>query len=568
MVDRLKRVGRTSHGRLKSSALVVLVLLSVVASTGVAFLNTGTVHAAPAGVYVDPGLEAKIKAFALGNALTTCIKIEGGNQHVSLSALIAGNWFVGGADIAVTHLVQGDTGRRNCTDSGFVIDALNAQGYATNDMVSIICAMGAKDLSGSSGGCLTGTDFQLPTDMTKVQNAIQAQRKIFFKGDSVSNLTAPETYLLAAESMRLGCLANPIALNDNTASATDKAIANSPNGWTMQVVTVDTTGKPVQIDTIYQAKNDRGRKITTYSNSGFNNVEDTCLQLRDRANANAAAYLAYLKTLPAGSLVPSGGGAAGSGPTCDSTNGAGGLPGSTDFILCPTTASVIDSTNSLAKLISGFLTVSPLATSSVIYELWKSFRDLANILLVILFFVIIFSQATSIGISNYGIKKILPKLVLVAIGANLSFFLVAFVIDSFNILGGGLIALTDTVLHNANITTGASGADLWAGVGLGVLTLALAAHLYHSELLRIIGPIIGIGFLAVLLFFIILALRQMIIILLVIVAAPAIVLSLLPGTESYFKKWWGLLLKMLIMYPIVVLILIASSVAGNILGQV
>ncbi|HWZ65691.1 MAG TPA: hypothetical protein VNX65_02745 [Patescibacteria group bacterium] len=580
MVHRLKRVGKAVRGRLKSSALVGLVLLSVVASTGAAFLNTSTAHAAAAGVYYDPTLVQKIKAYVFAEALAACVsggQFANSGGVITTQQLISGNWFgTNSSAVGVTHLFKQDNGTYECQTASFVLEALTAQGFDPNNTIAAACQLGAKRDNGSDCFRGNGDLFDIPTNTGTVIGASERQRATIFNGDKVANLTPEMKYLIAAGSVELGCLATP-ELIFASATPNDKASVG-PGGndhrWTMRVVNADSLvatppeSPPGTTNTIYQSASHTrtNEQITTYSDTNNHNITKNCLELATEANNFAAAYVAYLKLHPPPAGTGNGSGS-GSSSTCDSTNGAGGLAGSTDFVLCPTTASVIDSTNSLAKLISGFLTVSPLATSSVIYELWKSFRDLANVLLVMLFFAIIFSQATSIGISNYGIKKVLPKLVLVAIGANLSFFLVAFVIDSFNIMGGGLIALTDTTLHNANISTGASATDIWAGVGLGVLTLALTAHLYHSGLLRIIGPIIGIGFLAVLLFFIMLALRQMIIILLVVVAAPAIVLSLLPGTESYFKKWWGLLLKMLIMYPIVVLILIASSVAGNILGQ-
>lgn len=54
---------------------------------------------------------------------------------------------------------------------------------------------------------------------------------------------------------------------------------------------------------------------------------------------------------------------------------------------------------------------------------WDAIRGISNILFIILFLVIIFSQLTGVGIDNYGIKKMLPRLIIVAILVNVSYIL-------------------------------------------------------------------------------------------------------------------------------------------------
>jgi hypothetical protein len=48
-------------------------------------------------------------------------------------------------------------------------------------------------------------------------------------------------------------------------------------------------------------------------------------------------------------------------------------------------------------------------TNNTVKNAWKTFRDFANVLFIILFLIVIFSQLTGVGIDNYGIKKILPR---------------------------------------------------------------------------------------------------------------------------------------------------------------
>jgi hypothetical protein len=251
-----------------------------------------------------------------------------------------------------------------------------------------------------------------------------------------------------------------------------------------------------------------------------------------------------------------------------------GLAGAVAWIICPFAQLAADVSVWLQNnFIKPYLTVSPLTTEDgpngppVVYTLWKNFRDLANVMLVIAFFAVIFSQATAIGISNYGIKKILPRLVLVAIGSNLSFFIIAFIIDAFNVFGGGVDSLTVSVVNSA-IGTGntyyPSGAH---SIFVLVLPTVAALIIKAGPVLQFLVGILGLILLMLFVSVIALIIRQMLIIMLVVVAAPAIVLFLLPNTEQYYKKWQKWLLELLIMYPVIILFLAAGKIVGVILAS-
>ncbi|MCL2002041.1 hypothetical protein FWG76_01390, partial [Candidatus Saccharibacteria bacterium] len=86
------------------------------------------------------------------------------------------------------------------------------------------------------------------------------------------------------------------------------------------------------------------------------------------------------------------------------------------------------------------------------YRAWEIFRNIANILFVIFFLVVIFSQLTSVGISNYGIKKMLPEIITAAILINLSFFIAQAMVDLSNIVGFQVKSLLEFIA--ASIQTG------------------------------------------------------------------------------------------------------------------
>ena len=96
--------------------------------------------------------------------------------------------------------------------------------------------------------------------------------------------------------------------------------------------------------------------------------------------------------------------------------------GSLGWLVCPTTGKISEAVDWLYDKIEDILVIDPveIKDGAPIYEIWKYARSVTNIVFIILFLVVIYSQVTGVGISNYGVKKILPKMVVVAILVNKS----------------------------------------------------------------------------------------------------------------------------------------------------
>lgn len=195
-----------------------------------------------------------------------------------------------------------------------------------------------------------------------------------------------------------------------------------------------------------------------------------------------------------------------------------------------------------------------------IYVGWSTFRNFSNVLFAIAFAVIILAQVTGIGISNYNIKKILPRFVVVVVLVNISYILCQLAVDISNILGFSIRELFDRlpVSDEFQVTGGQmmkvilNGLGLAAGVGVGVST-ALSSVVVVSTLKYFMVPLVlaFIGcLLSVLFFFIAMSVRQTGVVILVVLAPVAIVCYALPNTKSLFDKWRKLFTALLMVYPI------------------
>lgn len=196
-------------------------------------------------------------------------------------------------------------------------------------------------------------------------------------------------------------------------------------------------------------------------------------------------------------------------------------------------------------------------------QAWKFFRDIANAVFAVIFLWIIFSQISNVGVSNYGIKKILPRLIIGALLVNLSFYLCKLAVDLSNILGFSLKG----VLEGAASKVGTQSAEVgtFNTLIVGGLTLAGVGLFIF---LAVSIPTIMALLLALLVVLVILIVRQAAVILLIAISPLAFAAWLLPNTENLFKKWVSMFRGLLIVFPVISLLYGAGKLAGAVLAAV
>ena len=227
------------------------------------------------------------------------------------------------------------------------------------------------------------------------------------------------------------------------------------------------------------------------------------------------------------------------------------------WFICPAISVAIHFADGAWSIFEFLLINNPLDRSGAYYDSWTKVRDLANAILVVIFLGIVISQVSNIGISNYGIKKMLPRLVIVAVAINISYYLMQVIIDIANITGksiddifsgfesysglkaaNGWSVLLDSILLSATVV-GSVGVTLAAGAVLGwpAIILFLGAMIIPA----IIGIIAGLLALQV---------RSMLIPILAIFSPVALVAWVLPNTQKLFDKWKSMFTGLVFLYPL------------------
>jgi hypothetical protein len=210
------------------------------------------------------------------------------------------------------------------------------------------------------------------------------------------------------------------------------------------------------------------------------------------------------------------------------------------------------------------------------YQFWQNFRNIANVVFVIIFLIVILSQVTNVGINNYGIKKMLPELIMAALLINLSYFICQAMVDLSNIVGVSIRGFLDSIVgggvpailqtREADSFLGVVGA--LAGISLGVFTVTTILSQGVFGLILAFLLVLLAAAIAILMMFVILVIRQIGIIILIVIAPLAFAARILPNTQSLFKKWWSSFVALLVVYPTCSLVIGLGAAAATIMGGV
>ncbi len=252
------------------------------------------------------------------------------------------------------------------------------------------------------------------------------------------------------------------------------------------------------------------------------------------------------------------------------------------WIVCPVTKGLAWIMDKIFDLLKGFFEVKTIVsdTNSSIYQMWDIMRGFANLCFIVAFLIIIYSQITSMGINNYEIKKMIPKLIVAAVLVNVSYIICGIAVDASNILGNSLQQMFMDMQHDlvgasTTVNTDASSWSSWtsfilsggtvATAGLVTGGIALASGAGVLSLVAILGPFLLGVLISAVVALLVLAVRQALIVVLVAIAPLAFVAYLLPGTEKWFDRWKDVMLTMLIMFPMFAVVFGGAQLAGAVI---
>lgn len=456
----------------------------------------------------------------------------------------------------------GDDGSINCNEGQSSNESVFQKAFALWNLnpIDVVC----------DGGILTRSDNQpckegrSTFEYAKLDGNLNDQLMSYIKAHVFNNQepslqadgSAPQ-YIYDYTTFKKSCAYNQATLASKPDSGDQSKIYS----------VIEPTGKPAW----YVAALPQDTQVQ-YRPNGDSKI--TCLNLVNQINDNANAYAVWVAAHPSVQDVPADSKSCTDSGACKDTSkcqitGIG-------WIVCPVVYFLASITDGAYEKVSEMLVVPPVDTTlnldgtNPLYAAWSMMRNFANVVFVIAFMIIIYSQITGGGLANYTIKKMLPRIIVAAVLVNLSYWICAAAVDLSNIAGSSLKSLFDTLSNNYKVPSTAGFGDLFAGNNMfgnmaGVLLAGSATIAFAIVYPAIFLPLLIAALAAIVAVVVTLTLRAGLIIVLIVVSPLAFVAYLLPNTESLFKRWMQLFQALLVMFPVIAVVFGVSAFAGKII---
>lgn len=224
---------------------------------------------------------------------------------------------------------------------------------------------------------------------------------------------------------------------------------------------------------------------------------------------------------------------------------------SSRWVICPVSNTISAGADRATELINKLFSFSDLSffKNPTFKSAWSLFRNLSNIFLVIIVLFILISQITDMGLSNYNIKKMLPKLIVAIILINFSFIIAQLAVDLSNIIGSGMFKLlgqlTEPLKRSAppvSIST----------LAFGILSLTGVLAILGGLILLfplVIVLIVGLFFILLMI-----SLRHALLIMFILLMPIAILSNVVPRIDNFFQVWYRNFMNVLLVYPIIAIL--------------
>lgn len=194
---------------------------------------------------------------------------------------------------------------------------------------------------------------------------------------------------------------------------------------------------------------------------------------------------------------------------------------------------------------------------------WVIVRDLCNMSFVLILLVIAF--ATILRRESYNAKRLLPKLLIMAVLINFSKMICGYIIDFSQVIMLSFLSVLDNAtIHSLPIALGMDKL-----ISIAKTAIATKEGDFEVSGLQILGALLAalgaaiVAFVVILVMFVMLIFRVIMLWVYVILSPIAFLTAAFPAGQKYSSQWWGEFIKQVITGPILAFFLYLALTTVN-----
>ncbi|OGY55941.1 MAG: hypothetical protein A2912_03070 [Candidatus Buchananbacteria bacterium RIFCSPLOWO2_01_FULL_40_23b] len=216
----------------------------------------------------------------------------------------------------------------------------------------------------------------------------------------------------------------------------------------------------------------------------------------------------------------------------------------------------------LAGALAKLMAYNDFIKASAVQTGWTIVRDVSNLFFVLILLII--AIGTILRIENYSFKKLLPKVIIMAVLVNFSKTIAGLIIDFAQVVmmtfAASFIAIISGnlfgTLHIQDIIQQGKEAAQSSGEDIGFINLAVTGLI--AILMLIVAAMVILVILVVIL------MRMIMLWILVVLSPLAYILAAFPQGQRYAQQWWQEFSKYVIIGPVLAFFLwLSFSIAGE-----
>lgn len=386
-----------------SAGLLSSVLVLVCGLIGSIALSTPAHAAGEAGPFIEAGIRLQAMKFSAQQLMLGCINtgnlddLSGGRTRDTIAI---GSWMNNRNTLMhIGYFDDPDDGTFGCAPGGRtettagienrLLGVIGTLGWT--DSIEAYCAFGAVGKDGQP--CGQGTyGFDKPPTYDAAKAAITSKNN-----GNLYTLSDAARYTADWKALSIACkLSDGIEVESLTNSGTRKGGGAIPVAGRMAIRVINIDASESIVSFKYERKSGPIHAFALNSHNGAGIGFSDCQAVANDLNRNAGAYATYMSFLL--KTQPNPDGETGNGSNDPANTSSCAISGGIGWFICPAAGGIASFVATAFTFMANLMEIRIFGqTDSKLLTIWENMRNIANVIFVALFLLIIYSQIVGGG---------------------------------------------------------------------------------------------------------------------------------------------------------------------------